>query len=67
MIGKKFGLMYNEWEHGIRRYLDEYTFSQSTVRDALIAAIHLNSFNNYCERVHLACVAQPVNVIQALF
>lgn len=65
---KKFGLMYNEWGAWYQEIPGQgYTFSQSTVRDALIAAIHLNSFNNYCERVHLACVAQPVNVIQALF
>ncbi|NLW30949.1 MAG: hypothetical protein GXY77_05775 [Fibrobacter sp.] len=65
---KKIGLMYNEWGAWYQEITEQgYTFSQSTVRDALIAAIHLNIFNNYCERVHLACVAQPVNVIQALF
>lgn len=65
---KKIGLMYNEWGAWYQEISSQgYTFSQSTVRDALIAAIHLNAFNNYCERVHLACVAQPVNVIQSLF
>ncbi|HEX3020215.1 MAG TPA: alpha-L-arabinofuranosidase C-terminal domain-containing protein [Chitinispirillaceae bacterium] len=65
---KKIGLMYNEWGAWYDEISSQgYTFSQSTVRDALIAAIHLNAFNNYCERVHLACVAQPVNVIQSIF
>jgi len=65
---KKFGLMYNEWGAWYTEMPEQgYTFSQSTVRDALIAAIHLNSFNNSCERVHMACVAQPVNVIQSIF
>ncbi len=65
---KKAGLMFNEWGAWYQEIASQgYTFSQSTVRDALISAIHLNTFNNYCERVHLACVAQPVNVIQAIF
>ncbi len=62
------GLMYNEWGAWYEEISSQgFTFSQSTVRDAIIAAIHLNAFNNHCERVDLACVAQPVNVIQALF
>lgn len=65
---KKAGLMFNEWGAWYQEIASQgYTFSQSTVRDALITAIHLNTFNNYCERVHLACVAQPVNVIQSIF
>ena len=65
---KRIGLMYNEWGAWYQEISSQgYTFSQSTVRDALITAIHLNEFNNNCERVHLACVAQPVNVIQSLF
>lgn len=65
---KKIGLMYNEWGAWYSEIPEQgYTFSQSTVRDALIAAIHLNAFNNNCERVQLACVAQPVNVIQSIF
>jgi alpha-N-arabinofuranosidase len=42
------------------------SFNWSTVRDAVIAGMHLNIFNNRCERVKMALVAQPVNVIQAL-
>ncbi|MBN2189409.1 MAG: hypothetical protein JW699_08135 [Chitinispirillaceae bacterium] len=42
------------------------SFNWSTVRDAVIAGMHLNIFNNQCRRVKMALVAQPVNVIQAL-
>jgi alpha-N-arabinofuranosidase len=42
------------------------SFNWSTVRDAVIAGMSLNVFNNRCARVKMALVAQPVNVIQAL-
>jgi hypothetical protein len=42
------------------------SYQQSTIRDAQVAAIHLNAFINNGERVTAACVAQAVNVIQAL-
>jgi len=39
---------------------------QNTLRDALVAAIHLNIFNQHAERVRMANLAQTVNVLQAL-
>ncbi len=44
-----------------------FLFQQNTLRDALIAGINLNIFNNHCDRVKMAAVAQMVNVLQALF
>lgn len=41
-------------------------FQQSTMRDAMIAATTLNSFNNHCDRVAMANLAQVVNVLQAV-
>jgi alpha-N-arabinofuranosidase len=41
-------------------------FNWSTVRDAVGAGMSLNIFNNRCDKVKMALVAQPVNVIQAL-
>ncbi|MBN1129692.1 MAG: hypothetical protein JXA71_11930, partial [Chitinispirillaceae bacterium] len=41
-------------------------YQQNTCRDAVIASLHLNIFNNRCRRVTMALVAQPVNVIQSL-
>ena len=43
-----------------------FLYQQSTVRDALVAAVTLNIFNKHCDRVKLACIAQMVNVLQAV-
>jgi alpha-L-arabinofuranosidase len=41
-------------------------YQQSTLRDALVAAINLNLFNQHAERVRMATSAQAINVLQAL-
>lgn len=43
-----------------------FLYQQSTVRDALVAGINLNIFNKHCDRVKMACIAQMVNVLQAV-
>ncbi|MCL2479757.1 MAG: alpha-N-arabinofuranosidase [Treponema sp.] len=43
-----------------------FLYQQSTLRDALVAAIHLNIFNNHAERVRIANIAQTINVLQAV-
>jgi alpha-N-arabinofuranosidase len=43
-----------------------FLYQQNSLRDALIAASTLNIFNNHCDRVRLANLAQTVNVLQAL-
>jgi alpha-L-arabinofuranosidase len=43
-----------------------FLYQQNTLRDALVAALTLNIFNNHCERVRMANLAQMVNVLQAL-
>jgi alpha-N-arabinofuranosidase len=43
-----------------------FLYQQNTLRDALVAGIHLNIFNNYCERVGMANIAQTVNVLQSV-
>ncbi|NJP40589.1 alpha-N-arabinofuranosidase [Oscillospiraceae bacterium HV4-5-C5C] len=43
-----------------------FLYQQNTMRDALVAAIHLNLFNNHCDTVAMANLAQTVNVLQAL-
>lgn len=43
-----------------------FLYQQNSLRDALIAAVTLNIFNNHSERVRLANLAQTVNVLQAL-
>lgn len=41
-------------------------YQQNTLRDALVAAINLNVFNQHAERVRMAASAQAINVLQAL-
>ncbi len=43
-----------------------FLFQQNTLRDALVAGINLNIFNNHCRRVRMANIAQTVNVLQAM-
>jgi alpha-N-arabinofuranosidase len=43
-----------------------FLYQQNTLRDALVAGITLNIFNNHCDRVRMANLAQTVNVLQAL-
>lgn len=66
---KRIGLIVDEWgtsfeqEEGTNpRFLEQ----QNTLLDALVACIHLNAFNEHNDRVHMANLAQTVNVIQAV-
>lgn len=43
-----------------------FLYQQNTMRDALVAGINLNIFNNHCARVRMANIAQTVNVLQAV-
>ena len=43
-----------------------FLHQQQTVRDAVLAALHLNIFIDHCERVRIANLAQTVNVLQAV-
>ena len=43
-----------------------FLYQQNTMRDAMVAAISLNSFNRHCKRVKMANIAQAVNVLQAV-
>jgi len=66
---KKVALVVDEW--GIWTNVEPGTnpgflFQQNSLRDALIAGTTLNIFNNHCERVKMACLAQTVNVLQSL-
>jgi alpha-N-arabinofuranosidase len=66
---KKVALAVDEW--GIWTDVEPGTnpaflYQQNSMRDAIIAASTLNIFNNHCDRVRLASLAQTVNVLQAL-
>lgn len=65
----KVGLSVDEWgtwfdvEPGTN---PGFLYQQNTMRDALVAAVSLNVFNNHCDTVVLAAIAQMVNVLQAM-
>ncbi len=66
---KKVAIAVDEWgiwtdvEPGTNK---SFLYQQNSLRDALIAASTLNIFNNHCDRVRLANLAQTVNVLQSL-
>jgi len=43
-----------------------FLFQQNTMRDAVLAGATLNIFNNHCDRVKMANLAQIINVLQAV-
>jgi len=43
-----------------------FLYQQNTIRDAMIAGVTLNIFNNHANRVRMANLAQCVNVLQAV-
>lgn len=66
---KQVALVVDEW--GVWTAVEPGTnpgflYQQNSMRDALVAASTLNIFNNHCDRVKMANLAQTVNVLQAL-
>lgn len=66
---KKVALVVDEW--GVWTDVEPGTnpgflYQQNSMRDALVAGSTLNIFNNHCDRVRVANLAQTVNVLQAL-
>lgn len=43
-----------------------FLYQQNTLRDAVVAGIHLNIFNNHSDRVRMANIAQTINVLQSV-
>jgi len=66
---ERIGLYVDEWgnwfdvEPGTE---PGFLYQQNSLRDAVVAAINLNIFNNHCDRVKMANIAQTVNVLQAM-
>lgn len=66
---KKIALIVDEWgawydaEPGTN---GAFLYQQNTMRDAMLAGITLNIFNNHCDRVKMANLAQCINVLQAV-
>lgn len=66
---RRIGLIVDEWgswlavEPGTN---PGFLYQQNTIRDAMVAAITLNIFHKHAQRVHMANLAQTVNVLQAV-
>lgn len=66
---KKVGLYVDEWgtwydvEPGTN---PGFLYQQSSMRDAVVAAINLNIFHHHADRVRMSNIAQMVNVLQAM-
>lgn len=43
-----------------------FLYQQNTIRDAMVAALTLNIFHKHADRIHMANIAQTVNVLQAM-
>ncbi|WP_345952604.1 alpha-L-arabinofuranosidase C-terminal domain-containing protein [Mucilaginibacter sp. PAMB04168] len=66
---KRVALVVDEW--GVWTNVEPGTnpgflYQQNSLRDALVAGTNLNIFNNHCDRVKMANLAQAVNVLQSL-
>ena len=66
---KRIALVVDEWggwydvEPGTN---PGFLYQQNTMRDAMIAGLTLNIFNNHADRVRMANLAQTINVLQAV-
>lgn len=66
---KRVGLMLDEWG----TWWDEepgtvpgHLYQQNTMRDAFVAALSLNVFHKYTDRLRMANIAQVANVLQSM-
>lgn len=66
---KKVDLIVDEWGawYDVEKGTNPgFLYQQNTMRDAMIAGVTLNIFNNHADRVKMANLAQAVNVLQAV-
>jgi alpha-N-arabinofuranosidase len=64
---RKVGLMIDEWGTWHKPTPGKpVLWQQSTLRDALVAAITLDTFNRHCEKLAMCNIAQVVNVLQSM-
>ena len=66
---KRIGLLVDEWgtwwdeEPGT---IKGHLYQQNALRDAFVAALSLNVFHKYTDRIRMANIAQVVNVLQSM-
>ena len=66
---KRVALVIDEWGawHAVEPGTNPgFLYQQNSLRDALVAGLTLNIFNQHCDRVRMANIAQTINVLQAM-
>jgi alpha-N-arabinofuranosidase len=66
---KRIAIIFDEWGawHAVEPGTNPgFLYQQNSLRDAMVAASTLNIFNNHCDRVKMANIAQMVNVLQSM-
>jgi alpha-N-arabinofuranosidase len=66
---RRVGMIVDEW--GTWHIVESGTnpgflYQQNTIRDAVVAGLSFDIFHRHAERVHMANIAQTVNVLQAM-
>jgi alpha-N-arabinofuranosidase len=62
LLVDEWGTWFDEEPETVRGHL----FQQNTMRDAFVAALSLNIFNKYSDRIQMANIAQVANVLQSM-
>ncbi len=62
LIVDEWGTWWDEEPGTVRGHL----YQQNTLRDAMVAAVSLNIFHKFTDRVRMANIAQMVNVLQSM-
>jgi alpha-N-arabinofuranosidase len=66
---KKVALVVDEWGgwYDVEKGTNPgFLYQQNTKRDAMIAGVTLNIFNNHSDRIRMANLAQAINVLQSV-
>jgi alpha-N-arabinofuranosidase len=66
---RRIGLIIDEWGtwHPVMEGTNpSFLKQQNTIRDALVAALSLDTFNRHADKVTMANIAQTVNVLQSM-
>lgn len=66
---KRVALIVGEWGmwHDVEPGTNPgFLYQQNSLRDALVASVTLDIFNNHADRVRMAMIAQTINVLQAM-
>jgi len=66
---KRVAMIVDEWGawHAVEPGTNPgFLYQQNSIRDALVAGLTLNIFNQHCDRVKMANIAQTINVLQAM-